>query len=114
MGSGGVGERESEDRSDAGRVATADQRPRARGQTVWETPRGVGLTPKTQGVARATRSPLLSALEGASPGGWSTASGSLASPMVDGQREMLCVYVYVCVCVCYHPLLGRAFYTSAV
>ncbi|CAN0268566.1 unnamed protein product, partial [Hapterophycus canaliculatus] len=48
-GGGGVEERKGEGRHDPGSAATAHQRPRARGQTLWETPRGVGLTPKTQG-----------------------------------------------------------------
>lgn len=84
----GVEEQKGGDRYDTGSEPTVYQRPRARGQTVWETPRGMGLTPKTRNVARDTRPSPLSAHEGASPGAWSATSGSLASPVVDGQREM--------------------------
>lgn len=70
-----------------GSASSVYQQPRARGQTVWETPRGVGLTPKTLGAARTTRSPI-SASQLASPAALSVVSGSSASPVVDGQREM--------------------------
>ncbi|CAM9891606.1 unnamed protein product, partial [Ectocarpus fasciculatus] len=67
------------------------QQPRARGQTVWETPRGVGLTPKVTGDPAggiAATTPLSAAGVRSSPGAWSAASRSSASPVVDGQRGM--------------------------
>lgn len=44
-----------------GSVFRHGQRPRARGQTVWETPRGVGLTPKTPCAGAGTAGPRFSA-----------------------------------------------------
>ncbi len=88
-GDGGVEESKGEEAPPAGDAPGTYQQPRARGQTVWETPRGVGLTPKTPGAVRTARSPL-SAREGASPAGWSAASGSSsASPLGGhGQQEV--------------------------
>lgn len=86
---GGVEERKGEETTPAGDAPGMYQHPRARGQTVWETPRGVGLTPKTPGAARTARSPL-SAREGASPAAWSAASGSSSTSPLGGhgQREV--------------------------
>lgn len=87
---GGVEECKGEHAYSAGSAPSAYKQPRARGQTVWETPRGVGLTPKTTGAAvGATKGTPLSARECLSPAAWSAVSGSsAASPGVDGQREM--------------------------
>ncbi|CAM9964349.1 unnamed protein product [Ectocarpus sp. 12 AP-2014] len=89
MPAGGVGSAEENCHSSAS--SAHRQQPRARGQTVWETPRGVGLTPKVTGHAvwgTATTTPLSATGVRSSPGAWSAASRSSASPVVDGQREM--------------------------
>lgn len=70
-----------------GSVSRVYEQPRARGQTMWETPRGVGLTPKTYGGARSTSSPI-SVSKRTSPGALSVVSGYSASSAGDGQREI--------------------------
>lgn len=70
-----------------GSASSVYQQPRARGKTVWETPRGVGLTPKTLRAAQTTRLSI-STSERTSPAALSAVSGSSVSPVVDGQREM--------------------------
>jgi len=88
-GGGGVEECKGEETPAADGAPGTYQQPRARGQTVWETPRGVGLTPKTPGAARTARS-LVSAHEAASPAAWSAASGSSSASPIGGhgQREV--------------------------
>ena len=91
----GVEECKGETPDAAGREPGGYKQPRARGQTVWETPRGVGLTPKTTGAATASAARRLpDGREGCSPAAWSAASSegsSKASPgvgVVDGQSGM--------------------------
>lgn len=55
-GDGGGGESGGEEHQGEGHLGKASsvKRPRARGQTMWQTPRGVGLTPKVAGVRTGT------------------------------------------------------------
>ena len=51
-GGGEYGEEEQLDEEHLGNASSSVRKPRDRGQTLWQTPRGVGLTPKTAGTRR--------------------------------------------------------------